>query len=57
VLQTFFEVFGYRGQWRLEIKRHRGERADHDAVYLMQYANFLDDAIVQRFGGKRHGDN
>ena len=33
VLQIFFEVFGYRGQWRLEIKRHRGERADHDAVY------------------------
>ena len=33
VLQIFFEVFGYRGQWRLDIERHRGERADHDAVY------------------------
>ena len=31
VLQIFFEVFGYRGQWRLDIERHRGERADHDA--------------------------
>jgi len=29
----FFEVFGYRGQWRLDIERHRGERADHDPVY------------------------
>ena len=26
-------MFGYRGQWRLEIERHRGERAGHDAVY------------------------
>jgi hypothetical protein len=25
--------------------------------YLIQYANFLDDVIVQRFGGKRHSDN
>ena len=33
VLQIFYEVFGYRGQWRLEAQRHRGERADHDAVY------------------------
>ena len=33
VLQVFFEVFGYRGQWRLDVERHRGERADHDAVY------------------------
>jgi hypothetical protein len=33
VLQIFFEVFGYRGQWRLHIERHRGERADYDAVY------------------------
>jgi hypothetical protein len=33
VLQTFFEVFGYRGQWRLEIRRHRGERAESKAVY------------------------
>jgi hypothetical protein len=33
VLQIFFEVFGYRGQWRLDIERHRGERADHDPVY------------------------
>jgi hypothetical protein len=33
VLQIFFDVFGYRGQWRLEVERHRGERADHDPVY------------------------
>ena len=33
VLQIFFEVFGYRGQWRLNIERHRGERADHRPVY------------------------
>jgi hypothetical protein len=33
VLQIFFEVFGYRGQWRLNLKRHRGERADHCPVY------------------------
>ena len=33
VLQIFFEVFGYRGQWRLSIERHRGERADHRPVY------------------------
>jgi hypothetical protein len=33
VLQIFFEVFGYRGQWRLEVERHRGERADHATVY------------------------
>ncbi len=33
VLQIFFEVFGYRGQWRLDIERHRGERADHGPVY------------------------
>jgi hypothetical protein len=33
VLQIFFEVFGYRGQWRLGIERHRGERADPRPVY------------------------
>jgi hypothetical protein len=33
VLQILFEVFEYRGQWRLDIERHRGERADHDLVY------------------------
>jgi Putative bacterial sensory transduction regulator len=33
VLQIFLEVFAYRGQWRLDIERHRGERADHDPVY------------------------
>jgi len=33
VLQVFFEVFAYRGQWQLEVKRHRGERATQDAVY------------------------
>jgi hypothetical protein len=33
VLQIVFEVFGYRGQWRLDIERHRGERAGHDPVY------------------------
>ncbi len=26
-------MFGYRGQWRLDIERHRGEHAEHDAVY------------------------
>ena len=33
MLQVFFEVFGYRGQWRLEVERYRGERAEHAAVY------------------------
>ena len=33
VLHIFFDVFGYRGQWRLDIKRHRGERADYAPVY------------------------
>ena len=33
VLQIFFEVFTYRGQWRLSIERHRGERAGHKPVY------------------------
>ena len=33
ILQIFFEVFGYRGQWKLEIERHRGERASHEAVH------------------------
>ena len=28
-----FAVFGYRGQWRLEVERHWGERADHEPVY------------------------
>lgn len=32
-LGIFFEVFGYRGQWPLEVKRHQGERAEHAAVY------------------------
>jgi hypothetical protein len=32
-LQIFFDEFGYRGQWRLSIERHRGERADHRPVY------------------------
>jgi hypothetical protein len=34
VLQIFFEVFGYRGQWQLKIERHRGERADHRPIYM-----------------------
>jgi hypothetical protein len=33
VLRIFFEVFGYRGQWRLKVERHRGERADHRPVH------------------------
>lgn len=33
VLDIFFEVFGYRGQWPLELKWHRGERAEHQPVY------------------------
>ncbi len=32
-LGIFFEVFGYRGQWPLELNRHRGERAEHAPVY------------------------
>jgi Putative bacterial sensory transduction regulator len=32
-LHVLFDVFGYRGQWKLEVKRHRGERADHQPVY------------------------
>jgi hypothetical protein len=32
-LGIFFEVFGYRGQWPLEVNRHRGERAEHAPVY------------------------
>ena len=33
VLDIFFEVFGYRGQWPLELTWHRGERAEHAPVY------------------------
>jgi T3SS (YopN, CesT) and YbjN peptide-binding chaperone 3/Putative bacterial sensory transduction regulator len=33
VLHILYEVFGYRGQWRLEITRHRGERAVHEPVH------------------------
>lgn len=33
VLGIFFNVFGYRGQWPLELKWHQGERADHDLAY------------------------
>jgi len=32
-LQLFYELFGYRGQWPLEIEWHRGERAEHHAVH------------------------
>jgi hypothetical protein len=32
-LRVLFDVFGYRGQWRLEVKRHQGERAEHEPVY------------------------
>ena len=32
-LGIFFEVFGYRGQWPLELKWHEGERAGHAPVY------------------------
>ena len=32
-LHVLFEVFGYRGQWRLAVKRHHGERAEHEPVY------------------------
>ncbi len=34
VLLIFFEVFAYRGQWRLSVERHRGERADHRPVFV-----------------------
>jgi hypothetical protein len=43
VLHILFEVFGYRGQWRLEITRHRGERADHKPVYT----NLTPDDFVK----------
>lgn len=33
VLQVMFDVFGYRGQWQLEVERHRGQRADADFVH------------------------
>jgi hypothetical protein len=33
VLGIFFEVFGYRGQWSLELNWHLGERAEHYPVY------------------------
>ena len=33
VLGIFFDVFGYRGQWPLELKLHQGERAAHAPVY------------------------
>ena len=33
VLGIFFNVFGYRGQWQLELKWHQGERSCHDPVY------------------------
>ena len=33
VLGIFFAVFGYRGQWALELKWHQGERAEHEPVY------------------------
>ena len=32
-LGIFFEVFGYRGQWPLELKMHQGESAAHRPVY------------------------
>lgn len=32
-LDIFFDVFGYRGQWPLEIEWHRGERAEPRSVY------------------------
>jgi hypothetical protein len=31
-LQVMFDIFGYRGQWPLQIERHHGERAEHDPV-------------------------
>lgn len=33
VLGIFFDVFGYRGQWPLELKWHRGERAQRAPVH------------------------
>ena len=32
-LQILFEVFGYRGQWPLTVKRHQGQRADLAHTY------------------------
>jgi hypothetical protein len=33
VLGIFFEVFGYRGQWPLELEWHQGERAGRAPVH------------------------
>jgi hypothetical protein len=33
VLQVLFDVFGYRGQWRLDAERHRGARAEQQPVF------------------------
>ena len=32
-LGIFFDVFGYRGQWPLEMEWHQGERAEHRPVH------------------------
>ena len=48
VLQIFFEVFGYRGQWRLSIERHRGERADHRPVYTSVTPEDVAKVAAQR---------
>ncbi len=32
-LRIFHDLFGYRGQWPLEVEWHQGERAEHHAVY------------------------
>jgi hypothetical protein len=58
VLGIFFDVFGYRGQWPLVVKRHQGERADHAPVYswltpgdFQRLATHLGFALEPR-GGK-----
>lgn len=50
VLQIFFEVFGYRGQWRLEVERHHGERAEHDPVHTSVTRESRDPCRVEGDG-------
>ena len=51
VLQVFFEVFGYRRQWQLDLVRHRGERADHDLdVRVVNYGK--PDPALERLAAE-----
>ena len=56
VLDIFFEVFGYRGQWPLELTWHRGERAEHEPVYSsVTPADFAKLAAHLGFESEAHG--